>query len=289
MKQTFGTPYYIAPEVLRCDYTEKCDIWSCGVILYILLSGRPPFDGNDDREILSRVKQGVYSISGPEWRNVSKEAIDLVKRMLTFEPTKRVTASEAIQHSWLKKKSNEEEVNHEATQNALANLKNFRLEQKLQQATLTYIVSQLISKEEMQELQAAFKALDTNSDGKLQREELIEGYKKIMGDAEAEELVDKIMASADTDGSGAIDYSEFVTATMNKKKMLSHDKLEAAFNLFDKDGSGFISASEIKQVLGVGKNISEEIWTEIINEVDLNGDGEISFKEFKGMMEKFLS
>jgi calcium-dependent protein kinase len=93
---------------------------------------------------------------------------------------------------------------------------------------------------------------------------------------------------ADTDGSGELDYSEWIVATMDKKKLLSNEKLEAAFNLFDRDGSGSISANEIKDVLGVGKNIDEKIWNQIISEVDNNGDGEISFEEFKTMMSKLL-
>jgi len=100
----------------------------------------------------------------------------------------------------------------------------------------------------------------------------------------AEEEVDRIMKVADSDGSGEIDYSEFVVATMDKRKLLSNEKLEAAFNLFDKDGSGTISANEVKEVLGVGKNIDEKIWNDIVMEVDSNGDGEISFSEFKTMM-----
>ena len=104
-----------------------------------------------------------------------------------------------------------------------------------------------------------------------------------MGDL-AEEEVDRIMRIADADGSGEIDYSEWVVATMDKRKLLSNEKLEAAFNLFDKDGSGTISANEVKEVLGVGKNIDEKIWNEIVMEVDGNGDGEISFLEFKTMM-----
>lgn len=140
----------------------------------------------------------------------------------------------------------------------------------------------------MAELQRAFKALDKNSDGKLSREELIEGYRTTLGDS-AEEEVEKIMKIADADGSGEIDYSEFVVATMDKRKLLSNEKLETAFNLFDKDGSGSISADEIKDVLGVGKNIDEKVWNEIVLEVDGNGDGEISFAEFKIMMQKLLS
>jgi len=97
------------------------------------------------------------------------------------------------------------------------------------------------------------------------------------------------MKVADTDGSGEIDYSEWIIATINKNKLLTHEKLELAFNLFDKDGSGSISSSEVKEVLGVGKNIDEKVWNDIIKEVDANGDGEISFVEFKTMMERLLS
>ena len=104
----------------------------------------------------------------------------------------------------------------------------------------------------------------------------------------AEAEVDRIMAVADADGSGEIDYSEWVVATINKQKLLSNEKLEAAFNLFDKDGGGSISADEIKEVLGIGKKFDEKVWDEIIKEVDVNGDGEISFKEFKTMMERLM-
>ena len=137
------------------------------------------------------------------------------------------------------------------------------------------------------ELQRAFKSLDTNSDGKLNRQELITGYRQILGDM-AEEEVDRILKLADSDGSGEIDYSEWVVATIDKRKLLTDEKLQVAFSMFDRDGGGSISASEIKDVLGVGKNIDENVWNDIIKEVDGNGDGEISFPEFKTMMQKVL-
>jgi len=140
----------------------------------------------------------------------------------------------------------------------------------------------------MSDLQKAFQALDKNSDGKLSREELIEGYRVTLGDL-AEEEVDRIMKIVDADGSGEIDYSEWVVASINKRKLLSTDKLESAFKLFDKDGSGSISAQEVKDVLGVGKNIDEKVWNEIIMEVDANGDGEISFPELENLVQSLIS
>ena len=98
MHQTYGTPYYIAPEILAGEYNEKCDVWSCGVILYILLCGRPPFDGENDDEILENVSKGIYKISGPIWSKVSVEGIDLVRKMLMFDPEKRISANAAMTH-----------------------------------------------------------------------------------------------------------------------------------------------------------------------------------------------
>lgn len=126
MSQIFGTAYYIAPEVLKGEYNEKCDLWSIGVILYILLSGKPPFDGNDDKEIVTNVRMGVYSITGSDWKNISADAKDLIKKMLTYDAQNRINAEEALNHSWIKKKVLEP-VDPKATMSALSNLRHFRV------------------------------------------------------------------------------------------------------------------------------------------------------------------
>jgi len=95
-----------------------------------------------------------------------------------------------------------------------------------------------------------------------------------------------MFAKVDTDGSGEIEYSEFVVATMNEKNLLNNNKLQTAFKMFDKDGGGSISIEEIKQVLSFGQNLEEDVVNQIIKQVDANGDGEISYDEFAAMMLK---
>ena len=156
MNQTYGTPYYIAPEILQGSYTEKCDIWSCGVILYILLCGRPPFDGENDDEILENVAKGLYKISGPIWSRVSTEGIDLVKKMLCFDQDKRISATQVLNHNWIHKNTESIVIEEVINSDALKNLKDFRAETKLQQAAVTFLSTHLINKDEMAELQNAF-------------------------------------------------------------------------------------------------------------------------------------
>lgn len=234
MTEKYGTLYYMAPEVMKREYTEKCDIWSCGVILYILLSGNPPFGGRSDKDIIKNVLKGEYSMTSEEWGFISENAKALITEMLKYDHTKRISAKDALNHPWFKSVTSMEKVSKDNLEHNLANLRNFRAEQKLQQAAFTFIASHLTSKEERNQLIETFKALDKNGDGTLSREEILEGYKQIMSEEDAVSEVNRIMAEVDLDKSGEIDYTEFVAATIDRKKLLSKDKLVAAFNLFDK-------------------------------------------------------
>ena len=131
--------------------------------------------------------------------------------------------------------------------------------------------------------------MDLNGDGKLSKDEIKQGYREYFGKPLSDEEVDDLFTKVDTDGSGAIDYSEFVVATMNEKNLLSNHKLQKAFKMFDIDGGGTISADEIKQVLSFGQHIDEEVVQQILKQVDSNGDGEISFDEFAEMMLKNIA
>ena len=288
MNHISGTPYYIAPEVLNEKYDEKCDVWSCGVILYILLCGYPPFNAEQDDLILEKIKIGKFSFPHEEWDSVSQMAKDFITTLLEYNPKKRPSALEALSNIWITTYKNSN-VDKKLSINCLNNMRHFHTERKLQQASLTYIVNNLLSKEEKNELLSIFQKFDTNGDGVLSREEITNGYREYMPFETEDEIkkeVDRIFNDVDIDKNGTIDYNEFVLATINKNNLLNQERLESTFKMFDKDGNGSISRDEIKMVLG--SSIDENVLNDIIKEVDINGDGEISIHEFKDMMIKFL-
>ena len=243
LNQQFGTYYYMAPEVLSGSYDARCDLWSVGAIMYVLLTGCVPYSGENDEEIKAKVKKGKYRTSLNSFTILSSDAKDLIQKLMKKNQKSRLTADEALEHPWFEGKESTED-NSALLNEALSNFKHFRAEAKLQQAALSFIVTQLSTKEQLAELEKTFKELDLNKDGKLSKEEVLVGYQKIKGDT-AEKEVEDLFAIADTDGSGSIEYSEWVVATVQKDKMLDEDKLTKAFRLFDLDNSGLIKADEL--------------------------------------------
>eukprot|EP00826_Nyctotherus_ovalis_P052537 TRINITY_DN6675_c0_g2_i7.p1 TRINITY_DN6675_c0_g2~~TRINITY_DN6675_c0_g2_i7.p1 ORF type:complete len:435 (-),score=136.17 TRINITY_DN6675_c0_g2_i7:130-1434(-) len=287
-KMALGTIYYTAPEVLQGAYDEKSDVWSCGVLLYFLLAGFLPFIGKTREETIGRIVKGEYTMKGRAWEKVSAEAKDLVRSMLEFRPINRCSAKKAFAHNWIKVYG-EKEVDESLTRDVLENLKDFSSKCKLQQAVLTCIVSQLTTKSETEDLRAVFMALDKSGKGQLTREDLIKGYKELYGHKyDEKETVDRIMSHADADKNGSLNYTEFTVATIDKHKVLTRERLEAAFKMFDKDGSGKISAKELKEVLSGNEEIPKDRWEGIVKQVDLNGDSEISLEEFVALMQQLL-
>ena len=126
MHHTYGTAYYIAPEVLEGKYTEKCDLWSIGVILYIMLSGRPPFKGNNDREILKKVMVGKYTLDGELWQKRSEAVKTMIQALLEKDPLKRITAKQALDHPWIQQKVHQT-FDVQIAKDAFDNLRDFRV------------------------------------------------------------------------------------------------------------------------------------------------------------------
>eukprot|EP00828_Plagiopyla_frontata_P016257 TRINITY_DN2120_c0_g1_i4.p2 TRINITY_DN2120_c0_g1~~TRINITY_DN2120_c0_g1_i4.p2 ORF type:complete len:262 (+),score=49.50 TRINITY_DN2120_c0_g1_i4:571-1356(+) len=252
-----------------------------------MLCGQPPFNGSSDKIIMDRVSKGVYGFQSAEWKQVSQESINFIKRMLEFDPLKRISAELAIKDPWIMKYGQDNSVESPLMLKTLENMQTFRAGQKLQEASWMFLVQYFTTREEKSQLIKKFQAIDTNGDGVLSRDELIEAYRQFKSEEEAIIMVDEIMKSIDKNNNGSIDYTEFVMATCNRQHMLSKDKLEVAFKIFDKDGSGALDISELKEVFS-GANVSDEVWNELVQEVDENNDGQIQFAEFKKMMMRLV-
>ena len=293
LTEQIGTSFYIAPEVLKNGYNEKCDLWSCGVILYILLCGSPPFYGKSEKEIFQKILEGNINFKHKIWNKISQDAKNLVTKLLQVDPTKRLSAAKALEDVWFQKNININVITEIQTPNNynifIKNITEFCAEQKLQQATLAFLVHNFAPKEELNELKKIFFALDKNGDGKLSKEEFVKGLTNtnlnIDFHLNEEESFEGLIKNIDSDNNGFITFEEFLIASINKEKILTEKNLKMAFNVFDRDKSGGISHEELKYILGeYNPNAKEYLWKKMIEQIDLNKDGQISYEEFHNMM-----
>jgi len=279
-----GTPYYVAPQVLGGKYDHLSDLWSVGVIMYVMLCGYPPFFGESDAEVLSKVRLGNFSFNAADWKNISEDAKNLIRMLLKMNPRDRYTAEQALNHEWIKNKA-PKAVNVSLQSNFVDNLRGFRSQNKLKKAALHIIAGQL-NEDQIKSLREVFHQLDGNGDGLLTAAEMKEGLtqaglKEIPPDLQA------ILEGVDSDGSGVIDYTEFLAATLDRRSYLQEDVCWSAFRLFDKNGDGKISPDELRSVLdddSVQDMAGAKAIAELMKEIDANGDGHIDFQEFMEMM-----
>lgn len=279
LTQRVGTTSYVAPEVLLGEYNHKVDVWSCGVICYILLSGCPPFDMSEEAHTRKNIRKARYEFTPDPWDNVSEDAKNMIKSIFTLSAEDRPEASELLQHSWIQKEA--ELQKKPLQQGIIQNFKAYNHSRKMKQIALALIATQF-QQSELDKLRQQFEALDTNGDGMLSKEELAQGVDSLnMTAADKEELM-----KIDSDGSGEIDWTEFVAAALDRETYQTKDVLWSAFCAFDIDGDGQITKSELKTILeaGNGTGIDESKILELIADGDSDGDGCISFEEFCQMM-----
>ena len=276
MKMKVGSAYYMAPEVLKGKYTEKCDIWSAGVILYILLTGNPPFNGRNDKEIYDSIISGKYTVD----KKMSKYAKDLLSKMLCPEE-KRLSAVEVLEDKWFKKKEEKKKNENDDIINFDINkFTKFTEINKIRNLALTFIASR-INDNEVKDLKSFFVKMDINKDGVITFDELKQGLSKMNVNLELDE-VKELFQALDSNNDATIDYTEFLSCSINEKKYLKEERLYEFFHSLDKDHSGKLSLNEIKSAFGNEAN-SETI-NQLLKKVDKNGDGEIDYNEFLDLM-----
>ena len=288
-KTVIGSSYYIAPEVLQKNYNEKCDTWSAGVILYMLIVGRAPFDGKNDDEIIDNIKKGKFNDKHKKLLNASSEVQDLVKNLLKVNVKKRFSASDALKHPWFKKfnaKAIYFNIDKEQIIIYLNRLRKYQINSKFQQMVLAFITHNIPDSKETKDSLKIFRMFDTDDDGKLTMDELYKGLINYFDENIIKNEINDIFLLLDGGNRGFIEYEEFLRATIDQKTLLSEENLVYAFNFFDKGNKGKLSVDKIKKFF-VDDKVSEDVFKSIFNEIDSNEDGEIDFGEFKDMMYGF--
>ena len=287
LKSKVGTLYYISPEIIKGNYDEKCDIWACGVILYILLAGYPPFNGNTDKEVYNQITNIKLDFEKERWKNISKYAKELIKNMLT--PAKnRFTAKQVLSSKWLEVKLKDDIDENISTALDYRRINKYKTYNKLKKAILTFIASRL-SSEESAQIRNIFYNIDEDKNGYISYEDfrkyLVNEY-DIDDVIENEEELQKGFESVDIDHNNQIDYTEFIAANLDEKIFLKTEKLKEAFRIFDINDNGAIKRDDIIRVMKL-ENFSNknEIADKIIEENDFDKDGKINFKDFVKIME----
>lgn len=280
MKTKVGTPYYVAPEVLKRKYTKSCDIWSIGVISYILLCGYPPFYGDSDTQIFDSVRSGKFDFPSPEWDTISDAAKDFICCLLKKNPLQRLTASQAMQHKWILDFSSDgnstpQRIIHSRRRSQVFN--SYMGMQKLRKAALGYIATHL-TPIEVGNLGDIFESIDSDKDGSMSLKDLDEALTSKNFSPDLLQRLRNLREDLSLTGEERLNWKDFLAAMMDEKLLIKEDKIRMAFDHFRKSEDKCLDVHELIIVLGV-ENATKEI-------MDLNnapGD-RITYEEFKHMM-----
>eukprot|EP00419_Tripos_fusus_P024507 CAMPEP_0172715822 /NCGR_PEP_ID=MMETSP1074-20121228/67767_1 /TAXON_ID=2916 /ORGANISM="Ceratium fusus, Strain PA161109" /LENGTH=453 /DNA_ID=CAMNT_0013540441 /DNA_START=50 /DNA_END=1411 /DNA_ORIENTATION=- len=218
-----GTAHFAAPEVLEGTYDEQCDLWSCGVNMYTMLCGHPPFLGESDAEVLASVCQGYFNFDEPVWESVSEDAKNLVKKLLHKNPRERYTSLQALSHRWIEKKQRAKKISMDSTLGLkiVANLRSYGTLNRVQQLTLSIIARQR-SDSEVRQFQDTFLAFDKHGHGRLSFADLQDGLQRIGLKKEPPDLW-QIMGDVAKHGDGCIAYTDFMAAMLDRRLCLKDE------------------------------------------------------------------
>ncbi|TKY57600.1 Calcium-dependent protein kinase isoform 2 [Spatholobus suberectus] len=275
-----GNAYYVAPEVLKRSYGKEIDVWNAGVILFILLSGVPPFRAETEKGMFDAILGGKLDMDSDPWPSISDAAKDLVRKMLTYDPKERITAADGLEHPWLKEAGEASDKHPDRA--VLIRMERFRAMNQMKKLALK-VIAERLSEEETKGLRQMFNNMDTDGSGTITFEELKSGLSRLDSQL-SESEIRQLMDAADIDKNGTIDYFEFIAATMDRHKLEKGENLFKAFQYFDKDENGYITRDELREAMTEHQMGDEAAVDEVFDDVDSDKDGKINYDEFMTMM-----
>ncbi len=290
-KMIAGSSYYIAPEVFQRNYDFKCDLWSCGVIMYVLLTKKIPFMGKTEEERKKNIIKKGYS---PEpLQNFSKYVKDIINDLLERDYEKRLNAQQALTYDIFKVYKCKETINKISSDEIkfyINNIKKYKKANVFQETAISY----LIHNSDMEDIDGPlklFNLLDSNENGKIGYMEFYKGLCDIIGEKLNEDEAKEIFYNLDTNKNGSFEQEEFIKAAVDKKIFLTDNNIKFAFNFFDQDKSGLITIEEIMHIFKDNSDKNKETLNEfkkIMNSLDKDSDGKINLEEFSKFMKSLL-
>jgi len=301
MMASCGSIAYVSPDVLKgVGYTNKCDLWSLGVIVFMLLVGYPPFHGSE-KDMRTKIMCGMVDYSHKSrWKHISPEAVDFVRCLLVKDPNQRLDTKSALSHRWLAARR-EEAQTPALGKEALRSLRKYADASRMRRAILQ-ILAQELDPEETQELRNVFLEIDSTGEGTIRLGELknaIRGNREGGGASPAaaspmgapspktpasqlrrsnSDVIDLLFQMIDANSDEQIYYSDFLAATLDARTQLRHETLRAAFHRLDADSSGAISVDDMRKVIGdTFEGVNIEL---LLQEADHSGKGEVGFSDF---------
>jgi serine/threonine protein kinase len=281
LTETAGTIYTMAPQVLRGAYNSQADLWSIGVIAYMLLSNTKPFYGKRRKTVVAQILDGRYTFYSSSWKGVSDDGKKFISELLRVDPNKRLNADKALAHTWLSTKFplSARAPKPEIMDSIHETIINYGAVSEFKKMALM-VLAHKSTTEEIVALRNVFDAFDTSNNGVISLEE----FKAAMQKSDhqySEEVIEQIFRSIDVGADGEVYYLEFLAATLEAHGRIAEERLAEAFDRIDSDDSGKISKKNLRDLLG--KDYSEAKVDRMLQEVDMDNDGEISFDDFRGI------
>lgn len=295
MRERVGTVYTMSPQVIQGRYGKSCDLWSIGVITYMLLSGgQMPFPGKRRSQIVKMIMQCKFSFRGEQWSKVSKEAKDFIASLLQIDPLDRPTAEEALKSKWMKKQfgAKNPKLQPRDRLDARRRLHAYGKETKLKRIALLFLAHKSTTSE-IAKMRELFEEIDEDGNGEISLAEL----KNVLGGEDCKLSsadVKKIFKGVDADANNSISYNEFLAAALETRGRIEVHRLRDVFDRLDVSRSGTITRDDLFEILSKngaskgkrGRLLLEEEVEEIFAELATENENEINFKEFVQLFEQ---